>query len=155
MCRWNVRSDPSSTEGLAGTSGDNSGFGDKGPTNEARDQCSHTGMRQSEGEEGPSRRTVSWSIKGNRRPIDKRTSSSLRVILGIAIYNSRVYTIITFLLEAQMNYSQTDLASLKGVHGVLVLVFLVTVGRNGQKNDTAFPFLQMSARVENFSRASK
>ena len=39
-----------------------------------------------------------------------------------------------------MNYSQTDLAFLKGVHGVLVPVLLVTVGQNGQKNDTAFPF---------------
>ncbi len=40
-----------------------------------------------------------------------------------------------------MNYSQTDLVSLRRVHKVLVLIFLVTVGQNGQKNDTAFPFL--------------
>ena len=37
-----------------------------------------------------------------------------------------------------MSYSQTDLASLKGVHGVLVLVLWVTIERNGQKNDTVF-----------------
>ncbi len=96
-------SDPNSTGGLAGTGVDNSGFGDEGLTKGARDQCSHAGIRQSEGEEGPSRRTISWSVKGDRgysrRPIDKRTSSSLRVILGIAIYNSRIYTVITCCLS--------------------------------------------------------
>ena len=136
-------SDPSSTSGLAGTNGDKSGFGDEGPMNGARDQCSHAGMRQSEGEEGPSRRAISWSVRGNRgksrRPVDKRTSSSLRVMLGIAIYNSRVYTIITCCFGPQMDYSQTDLAPLKGIHGVLVLIHLVIVGQNGQKSDTAFP----------------
>ncbi len=94
--------DPNSTEGLVGTGIDNSGFGDEEPTKGARDQRSHTGIRQSEGEVGPSRRTISWSVKGDRgysrRPIDKRTSSSLCVILGIAIYNSRIYTVIMYCL---------------------------------------------------------
>ncbi len=82
-------SDPSSIGGLVGTDGNTSGFGDEGPVNGARDKLSHAGMRQLEGEEGPS-----WSVRGDkgksRRPIDKRTSSSFRVILGMAIYNSRV-----------------------------------------------------------------
>ncbi len=38
-----------------------------------------------------------------------------------------------------MGYSQTDLASLKGIHGVLVFIHLVTVGQNEQTSDTAFP----------------
>ena len=91
--------DPSLSDGLAGTDGNKAGFGEEGPVNGARDKFSHAGMRQSEGEEGPSRRAVSWSVKGDkgksRRPIDKRTCSSFLVILGMAIYNSRVCTIIT------------------------------------------------------------
>ncbi len=43
----------------------------------------------------------------------------------------------------QMGYSQTDLTSLKGIHGMLVFICLVTVGQNEQKSDTAF--LSLSA----------
>ncbi len=54
-------SDPSSSEGAAGTDGDGIGWGEtelesiKGP----RDNFSYAGTRESDGEEGPSRRAVS------------------------------------------------------------------------------------------------
>ncbi len=53
-------SDPSSSEGAVGTDGDKIGFGETGPepVKGARDNFSHAGMRQSEGEEGPSRRAL-------------------------------------------------------------------------------------------------
>ncbi len=92
-------SDPSSSEGAAGTDDDKLGLGETEPVKGARDRFSHAGMRQSEGEEGPSRRAISWSVKGDngksRRPVNRRTCSSCLVILGMAIYNSRVCTIIT------------------------------------------------------------
>ncbi len=92
-------SDPSFFDGLAGTDGNKASFGEEGPVDGARDKLSHMGMRQSEGEEGLSRRAISWSVKGDkgksRRPVDKRTCSSFLMILGMAIYNSRVCTIIT------------------------------------------------------------
>ncbi len=62
------RSDPSSSEGVAGTDGDEIGWGETEPEpiKGARDNFSHTGIRTSDGEEGPSRRAVSWSVNGDR-----------------------------------------------------------------------------------------
>ena len=88
-------SDPGS---MAGTNGGEIGRGetDPEPIKGARDNFL---IRMSDGEEGPSRRAVSWSVRGDngksRRPVIRRTCSSSRVILGMAIYNSGIYTIIT------------------------------------------------------------
>ncbi len=99
-------SDPSLSEGAAGTDDDKFGWGETElePMKGARDNFSHAGIRELDGEEGPSRRAVSWSVNGDRgksrRPVDRRTCSSSFVILGMAIYNSRVCTIITFCFQA-------------------------------------------------------
>ena len=59
--------DPSSSEGVAGTDSGGIGFGETEPepVKGVRDNFSHVGIRQSEGEEGPSRRAVSWSVNGD------------------------------------------------------------------------------------------
>ena len=99
-----MRRIPAPSKGAAGTDGDKFGWGEMGPEplKGARDNFSHAGIRDSDGEEGPSRKAISWSVNGDkgksRRPVDRRTCSSSRVILGMAIYNSRVCTIITPLL---------------------------------------------------------
>ncbi len=71
-----------------------------------RDKFLQARIRTSDGEEGPSRRAISWSINGDsgksRRPVDRRTCSSSRVIMGMAIYNSRVCTISTCCFRPQM-----------------------------------------------------
>ncbi len=124
-------SDPSSAEGAVGTDGDNFSWGvmEPEPMKGVRDKFSQVGIRASDGEEGPSRRAVSWSInrdKGkSRRPVDRRTCSSSCVILGMAIYNSRAYTVITCCFRPQMGIDKSTIS--RGTHMRLTMSSLTTV----------------------------
>ncbi len=109
-------SDPSSAEEAVGTDGNKFGWGEMEPEpmKGARDKFSQAGIRALDGEEGPSRRAVSWSLNGDkgksRRPVDRRTCSSSHVILGMAIYNSRICSFITCYFRLQMGIDKSTVS---------------------------------------------
>ncbi len=146
-------SDPSSTEGLAGTGGDNSGFGDEEPTNRARDQRSHAGMRQSEGEEGPSRRQQGKLQEARRQEDFLFLTRDLgnSHLQQQSIYNYHILLRVTD--ELFTNGSST---SKRGTRSVSSHLFSYSWAEQAEEwYCLSFSFNLMSARVENFSRASK